>query len=136
MTHPAERMLGIALPLFEHIEQHRKAAGPRLGRRGRALLHDRVRSILTRWLGEQMSADAAHRSGASVRLPPELLAQNLAATFVLVLEWCIDHGCTAAEADRLFRSLVLPAMGPAPAGEAADTSMTPSRRGGSSGAPQ
>jgi hypothetical protein len=133
MTHPAERMLGIALPLFEHIEQHRKAAGPRLGRRGRALLHDRVRSILTRWLGEQMSAHAADRSGASVRLPPELLAQNLAATFVLVLEWCIDRGCTAAEADRLFRSLVLPAMGPAPAG-ASDTSRTPSPRGGSSGA--
>jgi hypothetical protein len=43
---------------------------------------------------------------------PQLLASHIASTFVLVLHWSLDHGGTMspAEADKLFRALVMPVL--------------------------
>jgi hypothetical protein len=52
------------------------------------------------------------RQKAVGQIPPDLLAQFIASTFVLVLNWWIENGCQlhAKEVNRSFRSLVLPAL--------------------------
>lgn len=113
-TLPAARIVGFARPLFEHIERHRSAGGVRMGQQGRAVLHEHVRRILTQWIAEEMSRDGTRHGGAKGRFPPDLLAQYVASTFVLVLDWWVDRKCvpSPAEADVLFRSLVTPAVRP------------------------
>lgn len=113
-TRPTERAVGFALPLFEHIEQHRNAGGVRMGRRGRAALHEHVRRILAQWIAEELRPDTRSHGNSASRLPADLLAQYVASTFVLILDWWVDGKCvpSSKEADALFRSLVLPAIGP------------------------
>lgn len=108
----AARIVGFSMPLFEHIQHHRRAGGARMGQRGRAALHEHFRRILANWILEEVSGRAGNRSARPGRLAPDLLAQFVASTFVLVLDWWINQksGPSAAEADQLFRSLVLPAL--------------------------
>lgn len=110
-----ERMVTFSLPLLTHISQHRGSTRARLGERGRAILHQHLRRVLSEWIAQALHGDAGARSARSSQLPivPELLAQHIASTFVLVLHWWIDHGgaaATAAQADRLFRALVMPVL--------------------------
>jgi AcrR family transcriptional regulator len=110
----SERMAAFSLPLFTHIHEHRRTAKGGLGERGRAVLHLRLRGVLAEWIiqtlegGEHLRFSRSSRSAVS----PELLAQYVASTFVLVLHWWMDHGgaTTPAEADRLFRALVMPVL--------------------------
>lgn len=112
VTPSAARIVGFARPLFEHIERHRSAGGVRMGQRGRAVLHEHVRRILAQWITEEMTRDGSRHAGATGRFPPDLLAQYVASTFVLVLDWWVEHKCapSPAEADVLFRSLVTAAV--------------------------
>lgn len=112
-TQPTERVVGFALPLFEHIERHRNAGGARMGQRGRAALHEHVRRILARWIAEELHPDSRSHGNSTDRIPSDLLSQYVASTFVLVLDWWVDSKCvpSSKEADALFRSLVLPAIG-------------------------
>lgn len=109
---PRQGIVGFSLPVLEHICHHRRAAGERMGSRGRAVLHERVRAVLALWVAEAMSRQAAQRPRPPGRIPAELLSQYVASTFVLVLEWWIDRKCVPppAQADALFQSLVLPAL--------------------------
>ena len=108
----AERMAAFSLPLLTHIHQHRRSAKVRLGERGRAVLHEHLRRVLSEWIVQTLDKDLLrHRSRRSA-LVPELLAQHIASTFLLVLHWWLDHGATTspAEADNLFRGLVMPVL--------------------------
>lgn len=110
----AERMVAFSLPLLMHISQHRGSTKARLGERGRAILHQHLRRVLSEWIAQVLGRDGDLRSARSRQSPivPELLAQHIASTFVLVLHWWMDHDGTAtpAEADRLFRVLVMPVL--------------------------
>lgn len=109
-----ERMVTFSLPLLTHISQHRSSTRARLGERGRAILHQHLRRVLSEWIAQTIHGEGSLRSARSRRSPlvPELLAQHIASTFVLVLHWWIDHGgaTTAAQADSLFRALVMPVL--------------------------
>jgi AcrR family transcriptional regulator len=109
---PTERIVGFSLPVLEHICQHRSTAGARMGTRGRAMLHAHVRRILAGWVAEEMRAQAAGRAWPTGRIPVDLLSQYVSSTFVLVLDWWLERKCVPppADADALFRSLVLPAL--------------------------
>ena len=110
----AERMVAFCLPLLSHIHQHRRSARAKLGERGRAILHAHLRSVLAEWIVQALDG-GRHPSAPRSRHPsvaPELLAQHIASTFVLVLHWWLDHhpATAPAEADRLFRTLVMPVL--------------------------
>lgn len=111
---PAERIVAFSLPILTHINQHRRSAKAKLGDRGRAILHAHLRSVLAEWIVQASDADRQAAVSRSRRSPvvPALLAQHIASTFVLVLHWWLDHvsGASAAEADRLFRALVMPVL--------------------------
>lgn len=112
---PAERMVAFSLPLLTHIHQHRRSAKGRLGERGRAILHDHLRHALSEWIVRNLYDGRGAPLPRSRRspVPPELLARHIASTFVLVLHWWLDHDGekSSAEADRLFRALVMPVLG-------------------------
>lgn len=108
-----ERIVGFSLPLFEHIHHHRSAGGAQMGQRGRAVLHEHFRRTLASRIAEEIGARVRGRPARPGRLPQDLLAQYVASTFVLVLDWWVDQKCALSptEADQLFRSLVLPSLG-------------------------
>lgn len=108
----AERMAAFSLPLLTHIHQHRRSAKVRLGERGRAVLHEHLRRVLSEWIEQTLGVDRQRHKFRRSPLVPELLAQHIASTFVLVLHWWLDHGGTMSpvEADKLFRSLVMPVL--------------------------
>ncbi len=114
-NHPVERLVGFSRAVFEHIDSNRAAGGARMGRRGRAILHEHFRRVLARWICDEMTRAPRIRARASGGVPPTLLAQHVASTFVLVLDWWVDSECALSpdEADGLFRTLVLPALGAA-----------------------
>lgn len=117
-----ERMVAFSLPLLTHIHQHRRSAGTSLGERGRAILHDRLRGVLAEWIGQTLAADRRMSRSRRTAVAPQLLAQHIASTFVLILHWWLDHGGSPspAEADKLFRALVMPVLLAAKAQGAAD----------------
>ena len=107
-----ERMVAFSLPLLTHIHQHRRSTRTRLGARGRAILHDHLRRVLAEWIVQTLDADRQTSRSRRFNVAPHLLAQHIASTFVLVLHWWLDHGGSPspAEADRLFRALVMPVL--------------------------
>ena len=114
----AERMVAFSLPLLTHIQQHRRSAKARLGERGRAILHDHLRRVLSEWIVQAQDGDRGLPLSGSRRSPivPELLARHIASTFVLVLHWWLDHGGSTSlvDTDKLFRALVMPVLRSAP----------------------
>ena len=111
---PPERIIAFSLPFLEHIQHHRHLGAPKMGERGRSVLHEHVRRVLAERVMQDLGAEWPGRRERSGAVEPELLAQYIASTFVLVLHWWMDRRNTAsaAEADKLFRTLVLPALGP------------------------
>ncbi len=109
---PVGPILGFSRAVFEHIDSNRAAGGARMGRRGRAILHEHLRAVLARWIRDEMARASRIRALTPRGIPTELVAQHVASTFVLVLDWWVDSDCASspAEADALFRALVLPAL--------------------------
>lgn len=108
----AERMAAFSLPLLTHIQQHRRSAGARLGARGRAILHDQLRHVLSEWIAATMNEELKRPRARRTPVAPDLLARHVASTFVLILHWWLDSGGSAspAEADKIFRALVMPVL--------------------------
>jgi AcrR family transcriptional regulator len=102
-----ERILDFSLPLLTHIDEHRRAAGPRMPRLGRVAMHTRLEAVLRSFVAEQLrnAAPCPPVSG----IPTDLAARHLAATFVLVLNWWVESEAplTPREVDGRFRALVM-----------------------------
>ncbi len=110
---PVGPIMGFSRAVFEHIDSNRAAGGARMGRRGRAILHEHLRAVLARWIRDEMArATQVRARPPRGGIPTELVAQHVASTLVLVLDWWVDSDCASspAEADALFRALVLPAL--------------------------
>ena len=107
----AERMVAFSLPLFTHVHQHRLSSKTRLGDRGRGILHEHLHRVISEWIARAAEELRFQQLWGSP-VAPELLAQHIASTFVLVLHWWMDTNASRspAEADTLFRSLVMPVL--------------------------
>ena len=110
---PAERIVRFSGPLFAHIEAHRSEGHGTLGTRGWAVIHEQLRHVLADLIADDVREALATRRGRARPVPPpELLAQWVAATFVLTLNWWVESGrrLAARDANELFRAVVLPAL--------------------------
>ena len=107
-----DRILWFSLPIFEHHYSHAHAWGDRIGPKGRAILHEHLRMVLTGIIAQVMKKD--HRPGRQSphQLPPDVVSAYIASTFVLVLNWWLDKGMRLPpeEINDLFRRLVLPTL--------------------------
>lgn len=107
-----DAVLRFSLPIFEYVQQHRQSGDAGVEASGRAVLHGRLQKVLAEMVADELGRGVQARAKTSGRMPPDLLAQFVAATFILVLNWWVESGnpLPPKEADDLFRSLVLPTL--------------------------
>lgn len=107
-----DRILWFSLPVFEHHYRHAHAWGDRIGTKGRTILHEHLRWVLTRTIGQVLKKD--HRAGRppSRQMPPEIVSAYVASTFVLVLNWWLDTSMRLPpkEINDVFRRLTSPTL--------------------------
>jgi AcrR family transcriptional regulator len=112
-TSAVDRLLRFSLPFLEQVGQHREHDELPLDPSAAALIHEPLRRVLERMLVADVRAE--RRRGAGGRtdaIPAELLGAHVAATFVLALEWWLQHPTLdAREIDARFRALVVPMLG-------------------------
>src|SRR5215510_6803289 len=85
-----ERIISFSLPIFEHIHQHRRAGGVRMGIRGRAVIHEQLQKVLEEVIANDVRKDFQNRRRVSSRMPADLLVHHVASTFILVLNWWVE----------------------------------------------
>jgi AcrR family transcriptional regulator len=107
-----DRALWFSLPILEYHDRHRRASTLKIGPRGQAILHGHLQNILGERITRELRKDLRTTGRSATGIPAGLLAQYLAATFVLVLNWWLDgnHSLSARQANEIFRSLVLPKL--------------------------
>jgi AcrR family transcriptional regulator len=102
--------VGFSHGLFEHIASVRHTGTAMRSKQGRASVHHHLRGVLLETLTD---AFARTPLPAGRRVPPDVLAEYIVATFLVVLNWWVDSGArlSAREADDMFLALVLPTLG-------------------------
>ena len=106
-----QSIVWFSLPIFQHIEQHRRTGEATMGTRGRRAMHEHLQHAVSELIEDEVRA-ALRRSRRTAGHAPELIVQWIASTFVLVLNWWVesDTPLPAREADGLFRGLIEPSL--------------------------
>ncbi len=108
----SDRILWFSLPVFQHHYRHAHAWGDRIGARGRAILHEHLRTVLTDIIAEVIDSRSKSARKSMGPISPDLVAAYVASTFVLVLNWWLDKKMrlTPEEVNGIFRMLTLPTL--------------------------
>ncbi len=108
----ADRMLRFSLPLFEHIERHRGASDSRVDAQGQAVVHEHVQRVLVELIADDLRQAGQHHEESGHHMPCDLLAQHVASTFLLVLNWWAESGepLPSRKVNDLYRALILPTL--------------------------
>jgi AcrR family transcriptional regulator len=107
-----ERILSFSLPIFEHVDRHRRAGEGRMGTRGRAILHEHLRKVLAESIADDVRRHLQSHRKAAGKIPSDLLVQYVASTFVLVLNSWVESTSPLPPTgvNDLFRALVRPTL--------------------------
>lgn len=107
-----DKLTSFSLPIFEYHDQHRHTGKDKMGTKGRAIVHEHLRRVLTGLIAEEIGKEDRRPRKTGRRLPPALLVQYVASTFILVLNWWLESRSPLRpnEVNDLFRSLVLPTV--------------------------
>lgn len=107
-----ERIISFSIPIFEHIHGHRHTAGAKMGTRGRAIIHEHLQKVLAERIADDVRKHFQRRRKMAVEIPPDLLVQHVASTFILVLNWWVESKSPLPPKDinNLFRALILPTL--------------------------
>jgi AcrR family transcriptional regulator len=108
-----ERIVSFSLPFFEHIHRHRHTGGARMGARGRAIIHEHLQKVVAEQIAADVRKEFQGRRKTVGQIPPDLLVQYVASTFILVLNWWVESRSPLSpkDIDNLFRALIMPALG-------------------------
>jgi AcrR family transcriptional regulator len=107
-----EGIVWFSLPIFEHIERHRRTSQATMGSRGPRALHEHLQHAVTELIEDEVRTALRRSSRTARHASPDLLIRWIASTFVLVLNWWVesDSPLPAREADALFRALIQPSF--------------------------
>ena len=108
----AEWLLRFSLPVLEHIARFTQNGHPS-DVHGQSVLHERLRRVLAELIAGDIRRTGLHdRAEDGDGVPSALLAEHVASTFVLVLNWWVERGgaLSAAAANDVFRALTLPTL--------------------------
>jgi len=110
--HRDKGILAFSLPIFEHLDRHRRSGGLRLGPRGRAVLHAHLERVLIELIRQSVKRNLEKKRKTTGPIPQALLVQFVASTFILVLNWWLDceRPLSPEEANNVFRALVRPTL--------------------------
>src|SRR5262249_4015382 len=75
-----DRLLWFSRAVFEHHHSHAHAWGDRIGNRGRAILHERLRRVLAQMIASAMKQEFRAVRKPSKQIPAELVSEYLAST--------------------------------------------------------
>jgi hypothetical protein len=112
LAKPYTQIIWFSLPIFEHVDQLRRAGQAQISTRGRAILHDRLHQILADLIAEDVRRNLERRPKSVAQIPPEIVVQHVASTFIGVLNWWFQTGSPlrSKEINGLFRTLILPTL--------------------------
>ena len=106
-----ETIIGFSLPIFEHIHRHMHSGEAKMAGRSRDVIHQRLRKVLADLIVEDIRKDFQGGRKKMRQISPDLLAQYLTSTFILVLNWWVECSpLPPEEANDVFRALVLPTL--------------------------
>ena len=108
----ADQLLERTLRLFEHIERQRTALEAPPDVRRLANVHERLEEELVRSITDGLQSRPATQWRNAQMLPPDLIAQFVASTFLVVLEWWCESETSrsAMEANNVLAMLVRPVL--------------------------
>jgi AcrR family transcriptional regulator len=108
-----ERIIRFSLPFFKHIHHHRHTGGARMGIRGRAIIHEHLQKVVAEQIAADVRKEFQSRRKTVGQIPPDLLVQYVASTFILALNWWVENRSPLSpkDIDDLFRALILPTLG-------------------------
>ncbi|HZO20487.1 MAG TPA: TetR/AcrR family transcriptional regulator [Gemmatimonadaceae bacterium] len=107
---PHETILWFSRPVFEHIERQLNVPASRVKPNGQAIVHEHLERVLVALIATRLKqADRRHLMKER-DVPLGLLAEYVASTFVLVLNWWVESEdrLPVSDVNDLFRRLVLP----------------------------
>jgi AcrR family transcriptional regulator len=109
---PYEQIIWFSLPIFEHIDEHRRASGASLGSRGRAIIHEHLQRLLAELIADGVTRNFQSRRKTAAQIPPDMVVQYIASTFILVMNWWLERKrpVPPQEINELFRALILPTL--------------------------
>jgi AcrR family transcriptional regulator len=113
---PYEKITRFSLPIFEYLQEHRHehraAERAMMDGTSRAVLHEHLQDVLVDLIGNDVEQYLYGRRKTTGQMPPNVLVNYVASTFVLVLNWWVetDSSLSANEVNDLFRALVLPTL--------------------------
>jgi hypothetical protein len=112
LTGLADRILRFSLPIFEHIERSRSAADSSVEAHRQAIVHEHLQRALVEVIADDLRREGRHHQHFVHDVPSDLLAQHVASTFLLVLNWWAKSGepLPSRKVNELFRALILPAL--------------------------
>jgi AcrR family transcriptional regulator len=107
-----ENIIRFSLPIFEYHDRHRHTGSARMGAKGRAIIHEHLQKVIADLIAEDVRRALQGRRKAAGQIPPAVLVQYVASTFILVLNWWAESRgpLRSQEANALFRALVLPTL--------------------------
>lgn len=107
-----DRLLWFSQPLFEHIERHLDTVDSRAKPNGQAIVHEHLEHVLVELIATELRQVRRRHLMKERDVPLDLLADHVASTFVLVLNWWVESKdrLPASKANELFRALVLPTL--------------------------
>jgi AcrR family transcriptional regulator len=101
-----------SLPVFEYVDRFRHTADAKMGRRGRALVHQHLRQLLIEQIADDVRAAVQRRDAGAGEVPPDLLVEYVVGTFILVLNWWLESRSPLSprDVDDLFLAMVVPTL--------------------------
>jgi AcrR family transcriptional regulator len=104
------KALSFSFPAFEYIGRSDHSADAKMGRRGRAIVHEHLRRVLSEMIAEDVRTAVAFRRGSEI--PADLLTEHIVSTFILVLNWWVEAGrrLPPQAVDDLFIGLLAPTL--------------------------
>jgi AcrR family transcriptional regulator len=109
---PFGQVLSFSFPVFDYIGRCRHAADATMGRKGRAIVHQHLRRVLSHTIRDDVRQALQAGDGLTSSIPADLAAEYIVTTFILVLNWWVESSSplSAREADDVFLRLVVPAV--------------------------
>jgi AcrR family transcriptional regulator len=109
---PFGKVLSFSFPVFDYIGGCRHAADAKMGRKGRAILHQHLRRVLSNQIRDDVRQALQAGNGLTSSIPADLAVEYIVTTFILVLNWWVESRSPlpAGEVDDVFLALVVPAL--------------------------
>ena len=107
-----EKLLWFSLPIYEHVDEHRRRNRLKIGPRGRIVLHEQLQRVLVELISNSMKSELQLRRKELDPISADLLIQHVASTFILVLNWSVERKeqLDPKQVNATFRALVYPIL--------------------------